>query len=248
MKTLQPFQIENTGLAKGATLIEASAGTGKTFTIASIILRLLLELRIPIEQILTVTYTVAATEELRDRVRKRLRNALDDLRLGKSDDYVVAKYLRFNDIEQGIRDLDVAVQNFDDARIFTIHAFCQRVLRDYAFESGILFDMELLTDPTPIFEEAAEDFWRQHFYSGPALLPRLAIAHDRFPTDRIELLWQTLNHPGLVIIPPSEPKPAIEIGKEIEIKIAEIAGEWSTSASDVVRILRFNPSLSRAKK
>jgi exodeoxyribonuclease V beta subunit len=245
MKTLQPFQIENTGLAKGATLIEASAGTGKTFTIASIILRLLLELRIPIEQILTVTYTVAATEELRDRVRKRLRNALDDLRLGKSDDDVVAKYLRFNDIEQGIRDLDLAVQNFDDARIFTIHAFCQRVLRDYAFESGMLFDTELLTDPTPIFEETAQDFWRRHFYSGPALLPRLAMAHDRLPAAWIQLLWQTLNHPDLVIIPPLEQEPPAEIGKQIATKLAEIADHWSKSAAAVSRIIRTDPNLSR---
>jgi exodeoxyribonuclease V beta subunit len=248
MKALQPFQIGNTELEPGMTLVEASAGTGKTFTIAGIVLRLVLELHIPIEQILTVTYTVAATEELRDRVRKRLRSALDDLRLKKSEDEVLTKFLKGNNIEQGIRDLDLAVQNFDDARIFTIHAFCQRVLRDYAFESGILFDMELLTDPMPIFEEAAEDFWRQHFYSGPALLPRLAITYDRVPTDRIELLWQTLNHPGLIIIPASEPKPAAEIGKEIETKLAEIAGEWSNSASDVIRILSFNPSLSRAKK
>jgi superfamily I DNA/RNA helicase len=132
---------------------------------------LVLELRIPIEQILTVTYTVAATAELRDRVRKRLRNALDDLRLGASEDDVVTKYLEGSNIQQGIRDLDLAVQNFDDARIFTIHAFCQRVLRDYAFESGMLFDTELL--PTPIFEEAAQDFGRKHFYSGSALPPRL---------------------------------------------------------------------------
>jgi exodeoxyribonuclease V beta subunit len=248
MKALQPFQIENTGLEPGVTLVEASAGTGKTFTIAGIVLRLVLELHIPIEQILTVTYTVAATEELRDRVRKRLRNALDDLRLEKSEDEVLTKFLKSNNIEQGIRDLDLAVQNFDDARIFTIHAFCQRVLRDYAFESGILFDMELLTDPTPIFEEAAQDFWRQHFYSGPALLPRLAIANDRLPTDRIELLWQTLNHPGLIIIPPSEPKPAAEIGKQIETKLAEIAVEWSSSAGAVIRLLSFNPNLSRDKE
>ena len=79
------------------------------------------------------------------------------------------------------------MQNFDDARIFTIHGFCQRVLRDYAFESGVLFDMELLTDPTPVFEEVAQDFWRQQFYSGSALLPRLAIAHGRSPAHWIEL-------------------------------------------------------------
>src|SRR5580700_5972802 len=98
MKTLQPFEIEKTALEKGVTLIEASAGTGKTFTIAGIVLRLVLELRIPIEQILTVTYTVAATEELRDRVRKRLRNALDDLRLGQSKDDVVAQYLKCDNL------------------------------------------------------------------------------------------------------------------------------------------------------
>jgi exodeoxyribonuclease V beta subunit len=247
MKTLPPFQVESTRLEPGVTLVEASAGTGKTFTIAGIVLRLVLELHIPIEQILTVTYTVAATEELRDRVRKRLRKALDDLRLKKSEDEVLTKFLESNNIEQGIRDLDLAVQNFDNARIFTIHAFCQRVLRDYAFESGILFDMELLTDPTPIFEEAAQDFWRLHFYSGSALLPRLAIAHDRLPTDRIELLWQTLNHPGLIIIPTSEPKPAAEIGKEIEAKLAEIAKEWSTSANAIVSLLSFSPNISRDK-
>src|SRR5580700_7996568 len=98
MKTLETFQIESSALRKGVTLVEASAGTGKTFTIAGIVLRLVLEQRIPIEQILTVTYTVAATEELRARVRKRLRNALDDLRLGASEDEVVAQYLKCDNL------------------------------------------------------------------------------------------------------------------------------------------------------
>src|ERR1700722_11824365 len=247
MKALRPFHLEHTKLEPGVTLVEASAGTGKTFTIAGIVLRLVLELHIPIEQILTVTYTVAATEELRDRVRKRLRNALDDLRLKKSEDEVLTKFLKGNNIEQGIRDLDMAVQNFDDARIFTIHAFCQRVLRDYAFESGMLFDTELLTDPTPIFEEVARDFWRQHFYSGSALLSRLAMANNRTPKQWVDRLWQTLNHPDLVIIPPRQPKPAAEIGKQIEKKLAEVAEAWSKSSAAVCRILRNPPSLSRDK-
>jgi exodeoxyribonuclease V beta subunit len=247
MKALQPFHLEHTGLEPGVTLIEASAGTGKTFTIAGIVLRLVLEQRIPIEQILTVTYTVAATEELRARVRKRLRNALDDLRLGTSEDEVLAEYLKGDNLEQGIRDLDLAVQNFDDARIFTIHAFCQRVLRDYAFESGMLFDTELLTDPAPIFEEVGRDFWRQHFYSGSALLSRLAMANGRAPKQWVDRLWQTLNHPDLVIIPPRQAKPAAEIGKQIEKKLAEVAAAWSKSSAAVSRLLRGHPSLSRDK-
>jgi len=247
MKAFQPFQIEKTGLLKGVTLIEASAGTGKTFTIAGIVLRLVLELRIPIEQILTVTYTVAATEELRDRVRKRLGNALDDLRMGQSEDDVVVKYLKCGEISQAIRDLDLAVQNFDDARIFTIHAFCQRVLRDYTFEGGLLFDSELLTDPTPLYEEAAQDFWRTQFYAGSALLPRLAVAHRQSPAHWIDLLWQTVNHPDLITIPRPDLESAVKIGKQIETKLTEVAKEWSKSRAAITQILSKDPNLSRAQ-
>jgi exodeoxyribonuclease V beta subunit len=248
VKTLKQFQIASTSLEPGVTLIEASAGTGKTFTIAGIVLRLVLELRIPIDQILAVTYTVAATEELRDRVRKRLQSALGDLRLRTSDDDVVAKYLEFGtDIEQGIRDLDLAVQNFDEARIFTIHGFCQRVLHDYAFESGMLFDTELLTDPRSIFEGVAQDFWRKQFYEGSAFLSWLAIARDRSPSNWIGLLQQTLNHPDLIILPGPELESAVEIGKQVEKKFEEIAEEWSASGAAVSRILREDTNLSRDK-
>jgi exodeoxyribonuclease V beta subunit len=194
-----------------------------------------------------VTYTVAATEELRDRVRKRLRNALEDLRLGHSEDDVVLKYLKGGDISQAIRDLDLAVQNFDDARIFTIHAFCQRVLRDHAFDGGLLFDAELLTDPAPLFEEAAQDFWRTQFYSGSALLPRLAMANRRSPAHWVDLLWQTVNHPDLVIIPLPEQQPAAKMAKQIEAKLAEVAKEWSKSCAAIIRIISKDPNLSRAK-
>ena len=247
MKTLETFQIESSALRQGVTLIEASAGTGKTFAIAGIVLRLVLELRIPIEEILAVTYTVAATEELRDRVRKRLRNALDDLHLRKSDDDVVTKYLKRGNIEQGIRDLNLAVQNFDDARIFTIHGFCQRVLRDYAFESGILFDMELLTDPIPVFEEVARDFWRKQFYQGSALLARLAIAHYGSPAIWIELLQRTLNHPDLIVIPPPDQEPIAGIAQQIESSLVAVVAEWRKSGPAVGRILKEDKSLSRNK-
>jgi exodeoxyribonuclease V beta subunit len=246
VKNLKQFQIASTRLEPGVTLIEASAGTGKTFTIAGIVLRLVLELRIPIEQILAVTYTVAATEELRDRVRKRLHSALGDLRLRTSDDDVVTKFLgRCSSIEQGVRDLDLAVQNFDEARIFTIHGFCQRVLHDYAFESGMLFDTELLTDPTSIFEGVAQDFWRKQFYEGSAFLSWLAIARDRSLNNWIGLLQQTLNHPDLIILPGPELEPAAEIGKQVEKKFQKVAAEWSASGAAVSRMLREDSSLSR---
>src|SRR5947208_110229 len=121
MKTMEPLELTSIALDEpGVTLIEASAGTGKTFTIAGLILRLVLERRIRIENILAVTFTVAATAELRDRVRRRIREALDDLRRGKSDDEIVSKVLETGAGGQGINALDVALQSFDQAAIFTI--------------------------------------------------------------------------------------------------------------------------------
>ncbi len=185
-------------LRKGTTLIEAGAGTGKTFTIAGLILRFVLEEGIGIGQILAVTYTVAATAELRDRVRRRLRSALDDLRRGESKDEIARKFLHDaspETIARGIRDLDSAVQNFDEAQIFTIHGFCQRVLRESAFESGALFDMEMLADAAPMLDEVARDFWRRRFYTAPPLLPRLAISQKKSHDDWLEILKSVRNHP-----------------------------------------------------
>jgi exodeoxyribonuclease V beta subunit len=247
MKRFEPFQVAHTSLERGVTLIEASAGTGKTFTITGIVLRLVLEEHIPIEQILAVTYTVAATEELRDRVRKRLRNALDDLRRGKSEDDVVAKFLKSGDVALGIREINLAVQNFDAAQIFTIHGFCQRVLRDNAFESGLLLDMELLPDPTAILEEAARDFWRQRFYEARPLLSRLALAHGRSPDTWIGLLQRIRNHPDLRILPEPEKKSCVEFSTEIERDFASIREEWPKHRDAVCEILENHKGLSRAK-
>src|SRR6266550_2583501 len=147
------FNLAAASLEPGVTLIEASAGTGKTFSLAGLILRLILEERIRINQILAVTYTVAATKELKDRVRGRLREAVDELRRGKTQDEILARVIKRGDSEKSIRELDLALQSFDEAQIFTIHGFCQRILSDYAFESGTRFDTALVTDPKPVFAE-----------------------------------------------------------------------------------------------
>ena len=77
----------------GFNLIDASAGTGKTYTICSLVLRLILEKDLSIDQILVVTYTEAATEDLRDRIRQKLRLALDAISTGESDDTFLQEYL-----------------------------------------------------------------------------------------------------------------------------------------------------------
>jgi len=241
------FHLADTPLRPGTTLIEASAGTGKTFTIAGLILRLVLEEGIGIGQILAVTYTVAATEELRDRVRRRLRDALADLRRGESDDETVRKFLKGDSVKKGIAALDVAVQNFDEAQIFTIHGFCQRVLRENAFESGALFDTELMTDAAPLLDEVSQDFWRQRLYTAPPLLARLALAQGISHHTWTKLLGRLRNHPDIRIIPEAGEHDCANLAKKLEEGFSKIIALWKSSGKEVEDTLRNHESLLRGE-
>ncbi|WP_300728433.1 exodeoxyribonuclease V subunit beta [Pseudomonas sp.] len=186
---------------RGSQLIEASAGTGKTFTISALYLRLILNQGTPETgfgrellppQILVVTFTDAATKELRDRIRTRLAEAARFFR----DEIAAPDAL----VEQ-LRDqfspeqwpacagrLDIAAQWMDEAAVSTIHSWCQRMLREHAFDSGSLFTQTLETDHSDLLGEVLRDYWRLFCYpmsgdalswvranwSGPAtLLPRV---------------------------------------------------------------------------
>jgi exodeoxyribonuclease V beta subunit len=245
--TTTVFNLAAASLEPGVTLIEASAGTGKTFSLAGLILRLILEEQIPISQILAVTYTVAATKELKDRVRCCLHEALDELRRGKTEDEILRRVIKRGDAEKSIRELDLALQSFDEAQIFTIHGFCQRILHDHAFESGSSFDTELITDATPLFEQVAKDFWRLKFYRAAPLIPALMIAWERSPDAWVELLDRTRNHPDVIFIPPSTEKSFDQLATNIEKSFQAVRAEWKASRREIENILEGNKSLSRAK-
>ncbi len=155
-------------LQRGITLVEASAGTGKTYAIAMLVLRAVCEEEIPIDQILVVTFTRAATEELRSRIRQRLVEARDLLagteETGK-DKTMTAWLATVDDEEKYIRLLQSALLDIDRAEIFTIHSFCQRMLQEQALECGQLFDVELQGDINHIRQQIVEDFWRRHVYA-----------------------------------------------------------------------------------
>ncbi|MEG2045351.1 MAG: exodeoxyribonuclease V subunit beta [Comamonas sp.] len=176
----------------GSRLIEASAGTGKTWTIAALYLRLVLghggehgfvrPLMPP--DILVMTFTRAATRELSDRIRARLIEAVQCFR-GEAEPAGHDQFLRDlrDDYAPGAeRDtaawrLDMAAQCMDDAAIHTIDAWCQRMLREHAFDSGNLFDETLEPDERQRQTEAAQDYWRQQCYplSGEVLEQVLAV-------------------------------------------------------------------------
>ena len=245
---MTPFDITTAPLDAGVTLIEASAGTGKTYSITGLILRLVLEKHLQIRDILAVTFTEAATQELRNRIRQRLQSALEDLHHGVSEDAIVDAFLRKGDKAIGIRELDVAIQSFDEAQIFTIHGFCQRMLNDYAFESGARFDTTLVTDPKPLFEEVARDFWRLRFYEAKPLLPKLAMAWKRSLDDWVELLERTRSHPDLVILPPAETESCRALLQATEKTFAALTKEWTSHRGEIETLLRGHGGLSRDKK
>ncbi|MBH3426988.1 exodeoxyribonuclease V subunit beta [Pseudomonas alkylphenolica] len=161
----------------GSQLIEASAGTGKTFTISALYLRLVLghggeqgfdrELLPP--QVLVVTFTDAATKELRERIRTRLAEAARFFRNELSEADPLLQQLR-DDYPQDLwpacaNRLDVAAQWMDEAAVSTIHSWCQRMLREHAFDSGSLFTQSLETDHSELLGQVMRDYWRQFCYS-----------------------------------------------------------------------------------
>ncbi len=147
----------------GATLIEASAGTGKTYTLTGLFLRLILEKRLTVDQILVVTFTEAATEDLRKRIRQRLTEAIHVLEKGTPPDAdkPFETYLWTTHGHTDAADLlHGAVRNFDLAQIFTIHGFCRRMLGRNGFECQALFDTTLEPDLSELVRQACVDFWR----------------------------------------------------------------------------------------
>ena len=155
----------------GTTLIEASAGTGKTYTITSLVLRLLVEAELDIDQILVVTYTRAATSELRDRIRARIGQALKLARgEGGTDPFVealVAAAHTHGSHGRLVERLERALYDVDAAPVLTIHGFCQRVLSDHAFACGSLAHVKLTAHATPMLEEIADDYYVKELHAAP---------------------------------------------------------------------------------
>jgi exodeoxyribonuclease V beta subunit len=161
---------------RGIKLIEASAGTGKTWTIAALYTRLILGHRdqgfedpLTPDQILVVTFTDAATSELRDRIRSRLADAAEAL----SHSVVAIQDPFLRELTNGISPdqqsmlahrLTIAADAMDDAAIFTIHGWCSRMLRQHAFDSGAPFELKIEGEEVELLNESVRDFWRIYFY------------------------------------------------------------------------------------
>ena len=200
----------------GVRLIEASAGTGKTFTLATLVTRLVVERGLRVGQVLAVTFTEAATQELRKRIRERLQLTLDLLDAPASDgegaEARLTRMLLQAHRARGVesddalrRRLHQAALEIDLAAIFTIHGFCARVLRDHALEAGHGFDVpELLANEDGLHAQLAADLWRAHAQD-PAMVDDLAALWKGGYADLARDLPHLLREP--VLLPPDAPLP-----------------------------------------
>ena len=200
------FDALKTPLVNGVNLIEASAGTGKTYTLAMLVLRFVVEQNLPLEKILVVTFTKAATEELKERVRLRLAEAKRAAN-GQTEniDKALVQWLNGLSIERSdiVHRLQTALLTIDQASIFTIHSFCQKVLREHALESGQLFNAELTDDLAQITQSCADDFWRKQLYERRAWEAAILTANYDTPDKLLDSVKNIGHH---VTIYPTELK------------------------------------------
>lgn len=186
----------------GMTLIEASAGTGKTWNICMLYLRLLLEKELAVPQILVVTFTNAATAELKERIRARLGEMLLLAETGQETDFILCKLANRLE-ERGITrekitlSLKAALAAFDEAMILTIHGFCRKIATALAFETGQPFAFEVSQEEQETLRQVVEDFWRKHIAADTLdkTLARYLHAKNITPETLCEFLKREISRP-----------------------------------------------------
>ncbi|MCB1771220.1 MAG: UvrD-helicase domain-containing protein, partial [Candidatus Competibacteraceae bacterium] len=232
----------------GFNLIEASAGTGKTYTITALYARLVVEAHIPVNRILVVTYTNAATKELRDRIRNRLAQIRHAFLRGRADDEdeLAVRLLDLTpDRELAIRRLSNALRGFDESAIFTIHGFCKRVLGDNAFESGLSFDTELMADTRELLQEIVEDFWRRQFYPGSPLVVQYFLDQGDSPETLLRQVEPHLGKPYLRVITPTGQANGAALEQTFIAAFQQARDRWRQDRAAIEDLLLTSPALNR---
>jgi len=242
---MQPLDLYAIPL-RGWNLIEASAGTGKTFTIAALYLRLVLELAIPVERILVVTYTNAATAELRQRIRQRLIESRDALQQNSGDDALLEALERCGiDRDLACKRVQHALLGFDRAAVFTIHGFCQRVLTDNAFTGGLPFENELLTEQSELLQEVVDDFWRRRIQQfSPGMLDYL-LKQKITPDYLAALLQGHLGKPYLLLRGCPSPPDLEQLEADFNTIFNSAREQWLQQREEISRLLLESPGLNR---
>ncbi|MEJ2481305.1 MAG: exodeoxyribonuclease V subunit beta, partial [Acidihalobacter sp.] len=211
-------------------------------------LRLVLERELEVPQILVVTFTNAATEELRARIRRRLREARELLASGTAEDDgdLGSIVLRgADDPSAAVQVLDDAVARMDEAAVYTIHGFAQRMLTDHAFESGTPFEAELLRDEHGVRRAAVEDFWRRRFYGAPEADVAWASTEWKTPDGLYRQISGLLGRDAGRLLPEDAAGRAQALEARWHGLRQELILLWRREGEAVGELLRASPALNR---
>lgn len=242
----------DTPLHDGRTLIEASAGSGKTRAITTLVARSVVEQERELDSILVVTFTKAATAELRKRIRKTLKAIQDGLTPGGTDDgqalELLEKWRAAESLsEERIRNrIDAALLDIDRANVYTIHGFCQRALNEFAFETGFPFGFDVRGDGAAIVEGVVRDLWQRRFRDCPRIVAGHASKRNFLPDplagwidslrSRTDLDIKGVPDP---VIEPADAEPACRETLEHTRRI------WREHGAGYCHILRESDALNR---
>jgi exodeoxyribonuclease V beta subunit len=242
--SLQPVELANHPL-DGFSLIEASAGTGKTYTISHLYLRYLLERDLKVQEILVVTFTNAATDELKHRIRQLITGVLHALEAptdsqSKMEDH----FATWRGDDQAIRRLQQALTDFDEVAVFSINGFCQRMLTRFPLETRSMLWQELSAEQSTLETRAAQDFWRKRV----------------LPLARHELLWLNAqwNTPDALL---KSARPLIRYQSQLTVALnqlelelqdvnleyswQQLCEQWSNRSQQIQQVMFDNPNLKK---
>lgn len=242
----------DTPLHDGRTLIEASAGSGKTRAITTLVARSVVEQERELDSILVVTFTKAATAELRKRIRKTLKAIQDGLTPGGTDDgqalELLEKWRAAENLDENrIRNrIAAALLDIDRANVYTIHGFCQRALTEFAFETGFPFGFDVRGDGAAIVEGVVRDLWQRRFRDCPRIVAGHASKKQFMPDPLAGWIDSLRSRPDLGIkgvpdpvIEPADAEPACREALEHTRKI------WRDHGAGYCSILRESDALNR---
>jgi len=220
---MKPFNALRVPLEPGITLVEASAGTGKTFAITRLVLRLLLERKVEhLGQILVVTFTEKATQELIGRIRAVLRDAdrvwssAPPPRNDKNDDLFELRDLHGSAGGPIVR---AALAALDDLGVSTIHGFCHRVLSESALESRVHFGGTFLEDDTEILQRLTQDWMRRRVLHDESAADLITDSGEDPLTWIKNLLRPCMRHPRTTI--DAAPEAAPQLLKDFVLTVSQ---------------------------
>lgn len=244
-----------TPLTGGRTLIEASAGSGKTRAITTLVARLVVEQEHELDSILVVTFTKAATAELRKRIRRTLKAIADaDCKASAAEDDQARELLGKWEAMEGLdaarvrERIKLALLDIDRANILTIHGFCQRALTEFAFETGSPFDFEVSGDGAGIVESVVHDFWQDRYRNSSRILARV-LAKKKFLPDELANWYAGLRAKRFQEIRgvPESAKDPIKAENECREKLASIVPLWYEQRVEFCEIVLESDAFHRGQ-